>query len=524
MLAAEAANHAKRDFLSNMSHEIRTPINGVIGMAFLALQDDPPPRVRERLLKIQRSGQHLMGIVSDVLDFSKIEAGKLTLEMTDFSLADTLDGVIEQNAPAAQAKGLVLHLETDPLLSGSLRGDPLRIGQVLLNYLGNAIKFSAHGTVTLRAVALESTPLDCLVRLEVQDEGIGLSTEQLEALFQSFHQADSSTTRRYGGSGLGLAISKQLATLMGGEVGVSSTPGVGSTFQFTVRIERVVTAQAAPHRVGMPAQHPLCGIRLLVVDDNPLNLEVAAGLLEQYGAAVTTAANGADALLQLAAGSVDGVLMDVQMPVMDGLTATRRIRADARLAALPVIAMTANARDEDRQSALGAGMNDFIVKPLDPARLVDVLVHHLRPGAPRVSGDTVAGTTAADPLPIPSGDPEHVDLSILSRTVSGNIEKVHRYARLHADSLPASMAELQAALDAGDLGLLADLAHRLKSSSRLVGALGTAALCEALESHRVDGSLEDVARIVEQIAIKSARVRADIQAALAVGSEITLMH
>jgi signal transduction histidine kinase/HPt (histidine-containing phosphotransfer) domain-containing protein len=523
---ADAASQAKSDFLSNMSHEIRTPMNGVIGLAHLALLSDPSPRQRDCLEKIATSGKHLLAIVNDILDFSKIEAGQLDLDETDFDLPAVFASVQAQTAEAASAKGLALRFDIEPAAAAALRGDPLRIGQVLLNYVGNAIKFSAHGAVQVRAAALQRTDSGCLLRFEVQDQGIGLSAEQIAALFQSFHQADTSTSRRYGGTGLGLAICKSLALLMGGEVGVHSTPGQGSTFWFTAKVGRAAalpdaTTKRSPAQPASAAWAVIAGARILVVDDDLINQEVAVGLLEARGAIVRTAGNGQLALDLLLLERFDCVLMDVQMPVMDGLRATALIRANPLLASMPVLAMTANARNEDRQRCLAAGMDDFMTKPVDPERLYGTLASWLlRRGrlpavpAPAAAAVRAEATPPATAWVVPAGNPDIVDLQLLLRSVAGNPDKVRRYARLFADSIPETLIELQALLASRDMPALADLGHRLKSSSRMVGAMGFAALCESLEDVRNTRNLEEAQCIVDKMPVMLAAVSADIDRAL----------
>ncbi len=525
---ADAASRAKSEFLSNMSHEIRTPMNGVIGLAHLALLSDPHPRQRDCLLKIAASGKHLLAIVNDILDFSKIEAGQLDLEETDFELAAVFANVQAQTADAAAAKGLAQRFEVEPAAAQALRGDPLRIGQVLLNYVGNAIKFSARGAVLVRAAAQQATDAGCLLRFEVEDQGIGLSAEQCAALFQSFHQADTSTSRRYGGSGLGLAICKRLALLMGGEVGVHSVPGQGSTFWFTARLRwapvlPAATANTVPARPASASWAVIAGARILVVEDNLVNQEVAVGLLEARGAVVRTADNGQQALDLLLLEAFDCVLMDVQMPVMDGLRATALIRANPRLAAMPVLAMTANARNEDRQRCLAAGMDDFMTKPVDPDKLYGTLASWLlrrglvaaEPAQRAAVLTPVPGeAVAAAPWVVPAGDPAVIDLQLLSRSVAGNPDKVRRYARLFADSIPQTLIDLQATLARQDMPALADLGHRLKSSSRMVGAMGFASLCQSLEEFRDSGSVEEAQAIVARMPVLLAAVSAAIGSAL----------
>ena len=515
---AQAASRAKGDFLSNMSHEIRTPMNAVIGLAFLALKTDPTPKQRDYLEKIHRSGQHLLGIVNDILDFSKIESGKLALEETDFKLSSVFDSIACVSTETAKGKGLNLAFEIEPSLSRALRGDPLRLGQVLLNYVGNAIKFTAQGEVRVRAMTQQRFETESLIRIEVQDTGIGLSELKIAQLFQSFHQVDTSTTRKYGGTGLGLAVCKQLAELMGGEVGVASQPGQGSVFWFTSRVRfGAPVAMDAPLAVAPLVREPrqiIQGARILLVEDNVLNQEVAAGLLEDIGATVSIANHGGEALELLRTARFDCVLMDMQMPVMDGLQATRLIRENPLLAALPVLAMTANARGEDRARCLEAGMNDFLTKPVMPDRLYAALAKWLMPGAAAPTVEATVEATAKPTAEAPGADPNIIDLSILSRQVGGDAQKVRRYGTMFVQGMPESMAELEAALVQGNLPTLADLGHRMKSSARMVGALGLATLCESLEGFRQGGTLDDAQLIVEQIPHLMARISADIAVAM----------
>jgi len=378
---AEAANVAKSAFLANMSHEIRTPLNAIIGMAQIVRRGGLSPQQAERLGKIEAAGQHLLGLMNDVLDLSKIEAEKLVLEHSPVDVEAIAAEVAAMLHDRAQAKGLHIRVERSPL-PAPLLGDHTRIQQALLNYVSNAVKFTHTGTVTLRVVLERESAHRVIVRFEVEDTGIGIAPEALPRLFSPFEQADNSTTRRYGGTGLGLSITRKLARLMGGDAGASSTPGVGSTFWFTAQLDRSTSVQApAVHAAPGESERVLVaactGCRVLVVEDDPINREVATLFLQDAGQQVETAEDGSAAVELVARNRYDLILMDVQLPRMDGLEATRRIRRTAHGADVPIVAMTANAFAEDRERCFAAGMNDFLAKPVELDRLFGVLLKWL---------------------------------------------------------------------------------------------------------------------------------------------------
>lgn len=552
--AAEAANKAKSEFLANMSHEIRTPMNGVLGTAELLLHSDLTDRQRHLVSTIHRSGRTLLAIINDILDLSKVEAGKLELESVAFNLSHIFLESIELFGEAARRKNIRLTQQIGEGVPLYLTGDPVRLLQIVMNLLSNAIKFTDMGRVALTAELLSQTDTEVRVRLSVADSGIGIAPEAKTRIFEAFEQADGSTTRRYGGTGLGLSIAKRLVGLMDGTITVDSTPGVGSTFAFTARLGRqlhgatpyprptsrttfsgdVVSEQPTQPSPASTLPHtprPTSVGRILLAEDNLVNQEVAVGMLELLGYEVEVVANGLHAVEVAARGQADVVLMDCQMPDMDGLEATRLIRAresspvpgDAsderrdptderrRTHRVPIIALTAHVGHDDRMRYFAAGMDDYLTKPFTQMQLQEIVrkwiakkrrsEHSAAIEQASTSPSTLASCQDADqPMVGQDGSRSGIDSKALDGIRA--LQRPNRpdvlasVLRKYLDHSRDSMEALQDAVRSNDAAALQAIAHRLKSSSAQLGAMAVARRCRELETMGARKNLVDADRIL----------------------------
>jgi len=499
---AEAVNIAKSEFLANMSHEIRTPMNAIIGMSKLAFDTPLRSKKQDFIEKVHHSAKRLLGILNDILDFSKIEAGKLDIEIVDYCLKPVLDNVYSLIGLKAAEQGLDLEIKVSSDVPEVLRGDPLRLGQILNNLSSNAIKFTPKGVINISVNLDEMQGEQISLHFCVSDTGIGITQEQQSRLFQSFNQADSSTSRQYGGSGLGLAICKKLTEMMGGKIWVESEPGEGSHFHFTLQLEEGDPDKILEKPVG-PARELdyLSGAKILLVEDNEINQELAMELLSSNGLIVTPAWDGKEALDILQKESFDGVLMDIQMPVMDGYSATREIRKMSQFKELPIIAVTANVMESDREKAKAAGMNDHIGKPLDEDELLNSLAKWIIPEKPLEA--------IAPSLPLPSTESgatlsfkelSSIDTDAGLRSTKNNPKLYRKMLTMFRDSNRNFVGDFLTKQQRGDSDGIIRAAHGLKGTAATIGATALQHAAKKLEAVcEGNGTSEEITKALQQV-------------------------
>ena len=506
---AEGAARTKSEFLATMSHEVRTPMNGVLGIAELLLDTELSTEQRDYVETILRSGQALLEILNDILDLSKIEAGKLDLESIAFDPAQALSDVIALSGPRASAKGLVLAAEVAPAVPRDVIGDPGRLRQVLSNLIGNSLKFTDSGAVRVAARLVSENGEEVVLGFTITDTGIGMTPEQQGKLFRPFTQADTSTTRRFGGTGLGLAICLRLVDTMGGGFEVKSEPGQGSSFSFTVRCKRAAAGASRAASAQEQTMRRFSG-RVLVVEDNVVNRKVARATLKRFGLEVLEAENGSLALDLLAHETVDLIFMDMHMPVMDGIEATRRIRAAESAGALrgrrAIVAMTANVLKDAVETCMEAGMDGFLPKPFARRQMVEVLTRWLGAGA---AAETAA-SAAPPPVESTSAAVDCATFALLAETMGDDLGVL-------LDDFVDSTTQMLTALSAGperdDIKLVTRHAHTLKSSAAMVGAQQLSGQAKRLEAEAKSGAVADLDGALARMRAEFDRVRAALAAA-----------